>query len=249
MISSSHQHHLQFTSATPIANVTSAPAPASSCPDTAVQPPPLRRRRRRRQRQHQSPHPPQRQPWQHRSAAEGSLRSLLLQQSSKRLYVHPLEWTTLHLSLLCCNVIIDQLTVGHSLWGPYLEQTKTPRLQDARRALRRLLCLKAIGLRNDRSRDLITLLGLESQPDFTIDRGYDKTLGRLIFNYLLIALSGLLRSSIMENQSATFHFPYWRGTSAAESYCGHILIVTGSMTCIRGTSHDKMSFGNESSVP
>lgn len=110
------------------------------------------------------PHRPHR-PLQQQPAAQGSLRSLLLQHSSKRLYVHPLEWTTLHLSLLCCIVINDQLNAHHCC------VSQGPWQKDALELWKELRRLKSIGRRNDHSRQLIQCLGLNAQLDCQIRPG------------------------------------------------------------------------------
>jgi len=158
--------------------------PTSSCPDSPTPTSPRSLRRRQRQSQ---PQPLRQQP-----AAEGSLRSLLLQHSSKRLYVHPFEWTALHLSLLCCNVIIDQLNIRQRPSQQCLSQTETPRLpltrtpgiQDALDILQYLQWSDGIGDRNTYSTKLITLLGFRAQPDCQISPGYVNTLAYSIFKTL-----------------------------------------------------------------
>ncbi|KAH9207464.1 hypothetical protein DL95DRAFT_527895 [Leptodontidium sp. 2 PMI_412] len=112
----------------------------------------------------QRPHRPERS-LQQQPAAKGSLRSLLLQHSSKRLYVHPLEWTTLHLSLLCCIVINDQLHAHHCCLS------QGPWRKDALELWKELRHLKGIGFRNDHSRQLIHCLGLNTRPDCQIRPG------------------------------------------------------------------------------
>jgi len=146
---------------TPTPTPTPTTTPIPSYPDTPRVP-------HRRQRQQ-----PQPQPLKQQSAAKGSLRSLLLQHSSKRLYVHPLSWIPLHLELFCCYVTIKELIIPPS--PP--QQHSSQYLQNALEVLNIIRSFKGIGLqRNKYSRQLITLLGLEAQPNCQIGPGYVETL-------------------------------------------------------------------------
>ncbi|KUJ11042.1 uncharacterized protein LY89DRAFT_722911 [Mollisia scopiformis] len=111
-------------------------------------------------RPHRSQRPLQQQP-----AAKGSLRSLLLQHSSKRLYVHPLKWTSLHLSLLCCIVINDQLNTDHCCLS------QGPWRKDALELWPRIRRSITSSRRNDHSRTLMTYLGMNAQRDCQICSG------------------------------------------------------------------------------
>ena len=103
-------------------------------------------------------------------AAEGSLRSILLQHPSERLYLHPLGWTAQHLLFFCCKVI-DQCYIHQPHSQNSLSQT-TPLLQSALAYLRTLQRLIGIGSRNTESHHVFTCLGLEAQPGCRVRRGY-----------------------------------------------------------------------------
>ncbi len=141
------------------------------------------------------------QPLQQQPAAKGSLRSLLIQHSSTRLYVHPLEWTTLHLSLLCCLVINDQLNAHDCFLG------QGPWQKDARELWKELQRSKSIGLRNDHSRQLIQCLGFNAQRDCQIRPGYVPPLVHLILEFHAKDISAeRLLFDLIKNQSAIFNF-------------------------------------------
>jgi len=141
--------------------------PTPGCPDTPT--PSLLPHRRQRQ---------QPQPLRQQSAAEGSLRSLLLQHSSKRLYIHPLSWTPLHVELFCCHVTVKKLIIPRS--PP--QQHPSQYLKDALEVLDELQLLESAGLeRNNHSEELITLLGSEAQLNCQIGPGYVETFVLLYF--------------------------------------------------------------------
>lgn len=69
-------------------------------------------------------------------AAEGSLRSILLQHPRERLWVSPLKWTQRHLSLLSCNLIMNATKGEQS--SEFKHTATTPWLTHARSALGRI---------------------------------------------------------------------------------------------------------------
>jgi len=89
-------------------------------------------------------------------AAPGSLRDLLLQHSRTRLYIHPLQWTAQHLTLLACIVnneyehelivqpnnsnknIVVPIRVLADLWSLQRNERLTCRNMLARRIMRNL---------------------------------------------------------------------------------------------------------------